>query len=118
MSQYIRAGGYSMWILIALSAVLLVTAILFFRKPTPERLAFLRALSLAQVLATVGGVATNFTTVFYTVAREHGRTGKLEVGWLFHGAGEALTPAGFGFSVLSVIWLIIAVGVRRAHDPS
>jgi hypothetical protein len=64
----------------------------------------------------LGGVATNFTAVFYNVVRRpEGQP--FELDHLLYGFGEALTPAGMGFSLLGLVWLLIAIGVRRAHDP-
>jgi hypothetical protein len=116
MPHFIRAGGAPTWIAIILGIVLLVAAIRFLMAAEPRRLAVLRAMSVAYVLIIVGGVATNFTAVFYGVVEDHERTGKLDPDRLLWGFGEALTTAGLGFTVLGVIWLLIAVGVRRAHD--
>jgi hypothetical protein len=117
MSQYLRAGGYTMWVLIALSAVMITIAIRFLLKPSPARLAMLRALSWVQVLLILGGVATNLIAVCHSVMGEYERTGKILPEIIIAGTGEALTPAGFGFSLLAFVWLIIAVAVRRAHEP-
>ncbi len=117
MSSYLRAGGYTMWILIALSAVMIVIAVQFLRRPSPERLAVLRALSWAQVLVVLGGVATNLTMVCRSVIGEYERTGKVLPEIAFQGFGEAIVPAGFGFSLLAFVWMIIALAVRRAHQP-
>ncbi len=117
MFRYIRAGGYTMWVLIILSAVMITLAIRFLLKPTPERLAVLRSLTWAHILAIVGGVATNLIAVCHSAIEDIDRTGKLDPSILIWGTGEALTPAGFGFSILAFIWLIIALAVRRAHQP-
>ncbi|MEZ4403104.1 MAG: hypothetical protein R3B06_23980 [Kofleriaceae bacterium] len=117
MPHYLRAGGYTTWILLVLGLVLVVTAIRFARSPSPRRLAFLRALSVAYVLFTLGGVATNLTTVFYTVVRTRPPGGALDTDALLFGLGEAITPAGMGLTILGLTWLLVAVGVRRAHEP-
>ena len=116
MPHFIRAGGYPTYIAILLGIVLLVAAIRFLMAAEPRRLAVLRAMSVAYVLLILGGVATNFTSVFYNVVEHHEKTGKLDPDRLLWGFGVALTPAGMGFTILGVIWLLIAVGVRRAHD--
>lgn len=117
MPHYLRAGGYTTWIVIVIGLILLVAAVRFLLAASPRRLAFLRALSVAYVLLILGGVATNFTTVFWNVVRSRPENGPLDVDALLYGFGEALTPAGMGFSILGLIWLLIAIGVRRAHDP-
>ena len=117
MSSYIRSGGYVMWLLMALSAVMIYLAVRFLLKPNPARLAVLRSLSWVQILVTLGGIATNLTTVCKSVRHEYELTGKVEAIIIVQGIGESLTPAGMGFSLLGFVWLIIALAVRRAHEP-
>lgn len=117
MSQHMRAGGYVMWVIAALSIVMLVIAIRFLLKPEPSRLAVLRALTWAFVLTVIGGVVTNFIMVCKSAAGELDRTGALDPRILIQGTGEALTPAGLGFTALAFVWLIIALAVRKAHQP-
>ncbi|MBK9034222.1 MAG: hypothetical protein IPL61_23660 [Myxococcales bacterium] len=116
MPYYLRAGGYTTWLLLLLGVVLLVAAVNFLRSATPRRLAFLRALSAAYLLFTFGGIATNTTVVLWAVAREHKPGEPYDLDILFQGLGEAITPAGVGLTILGLVWLIIAIGVRRAHD--
>lgn len=115
MPYYLIAGGYTTWLLLLLGAVLLVAAIRFLRGPTPRRLAFLRALSVAYVLFTLGGVATNVTVVLWGVTRNRPPGQGLELDALIQGLGEAITPIGVGFTILAMIWVLIAIGVRKAH---
>jgi hypothetical protein len=117
MPHVIRAGGYSTWVIMILGLVLLIAAVRFLITASPRRLAFLRAMSISYVLIILGGVATNFTAVFYGVVRSHPDGTPIDLDALLYGFGEALTPAGMGLSLLGLIWLLIAIGVRRAHDP-
>ena len=117
MPHYLRAGGYITWVIIVLGLVLLIAAVRFLIAASPRRLAFLRAMSVAYVLMVIGGVATNFTTCFYNVVRGHPDGTPIDTDMLLWGCGEALTPVGMGFSILGLVWLLIAIGVRRAHDP-
>lgn len=116
MPYFLVAGGYTTWLLLLLGVVLLVAAVQFVRGATPRRLAFLRALSAAYLLFTFGGIATNVTVVLWAVARRHPPGEPHDLDILFQGLGEAITPAGIGLTILGVVWLLIAVGVRRAHD--
>ncbi len=113
-----RAGGYTMWVLAALSLAMIVIAVRFLLKPSPDRLAVLRSLSWVQVFATIGGVATNFTMVCKSAMHEFDVSGAIKPEILIQGTGEALTPAGMGFSLLAFVWLIIALAVRKAHQPA
>lgn len=117
MPHFLRAGGYTTWVIVVLGLILLIAAVRFLIAASPRRLAFLRAMSVAYVLMVIGGVATNFTTVFYNVVRGHPDGEPIDLDALLYGFGEALTPIGMGFSILGLVWLLIAIGVRRAHDP-
>ena len=116
MPYYLRAGGYTTWILLVLGIVLAIAAARFIRGATPRRLAFLRAGSVAYVLFMFGGVFTNVTVVLWAVTRHRAPGTPIEVDVLLQGLGEAITPAGLGLSILGMVWLMIAIGVRRAHD--
>ena len=118
MANHMRAGGYVMWVLLALSIVMIVIAIRFLLKPTPARLAVLRALSWAHVLTTIGGIATNLIMVCKSAVRDAQESGHLRPEILIQGTAEALTPAGMGFTLLAFVWLIIALAVRKAHEPA
>lgn len=117
MVRYLQAGGYTTWVLIILGVIMLIAAVRFLLAASPRRLAFLRAISVAYVLITLGGTATNFSSVFYTVVKARPEGKPLDLDMLLWGFGEALTPVGMGFSILGLVWLLIAIGVRRAHDP-
>jgi hypothetical protein len=112
-----RAGGYTMWVVAALSIAMIVIAVRFLLRPEPSRLAVLRSLTWVQVLVIIGGVATNFISVCKSAMREFEHSGVLRPEILVQGTGEALTPAGMGFSLLAFVWLVIALAVRKAHQP-
>lgn len=107
-----------MWIIAALSIAMLVVAVRFLLKPTPARLAVLRALSWAQAFAVIGGCATNFIMVCKSAMREFHESGVLRPEILIQGTGEALSPASMGFTILGFVWLMIALAVRKAHQPT
>lgn len=115
MLHYIQAGGWSMIIVIGFSIVLAIAGVRFFLKATPDRLAFVRAMTLAQVFCIAGGVAMNLTTVFWAVVPDD-EAKPIPLHALLVGLGEALTPAGLGLPLLAATWLLVAIGVRRAHD--
>ena len=110
-------GGWVMWVILALSIAMIVIAIRFLLDPTPARLAVLRALSRAQVLTTLGGTATNFIMVCKSAIRDFDQSGHIKPELLILGTGEALSPLSMGFTMLAFAWLIIALAVRKAHEP-
>jgi len=105
-----------MFIVLGFSAVRLAAAGRVFLQATPERLALVRSMTLAQVFSIVCGVATNLTAVCWHVVPEDGKP--IDFHAMVWGVGEALTPAGLGFPLLAATWLLVAIGVRRAHDPA
>jgi hypothetical protein len=113
MIDFFRAGGFSMWIVLALGLAALVLAFGLLRDPEPRRLGVVRALSRAETFAIAGGVASNLMAVFWHIAHDDAAL-RDPAPALFQGLGEAIAPAVLGFTMLSVAWLVVGVAVRRA----
>ena len=113
MAHFIRAGGYPIWIVIVLSVPLLYLGVRFAIAADARRLAILRALTWAQIAAIGSGVTSNVLAVMWHLGR-HLEPGESPLPPLFIGLGEALTPAVLGLSILSVVWILVAFGLRRA----
>jgi hypothetical protein len=82
-------------------------------KPTERRLALMRPLSLA---ALFGGLST-FTVGAAIVLRVIEATATFDTGtWRRIAAGAAESAMGlfFAFGCLTVAWLLVALGLRRA----
>jgi hypothetical protein len=112
MVHFIRAGGYPIWIVIAVAIPLLYLSVRFAISADARRLAILRALTWAQIFAVTSGVAGNVLAVMWNVTRDE-ELMKDPLGPVMHGFGEALTPAVLGLSLLTVTWILIAFGLRR-----
>jgi hypothetical protein len=110
MVDFIRAGGWVMFVLIALGIAMLVPAALFARSATPQRLALIRALTVAMVFAVITGVTTNIATVCHYVV-ENAPKEPLPV--LLQGFAESITTVMLGAGLASVAWILVAFGVRR-----
>lgn len=113
MVDFIRAGGVPIWIVMALAAPLLYLGVRFAIAADARRLAILRALTWAELLAIGAGVASNVLAVMWHLGRRL-EPGDSPLPPLFIGLGEALTPAVVGLSILSVVWILVAFGLRRA----
>jgi hypothetical protein len=109
MLDFFRAGGFSMWIVLAFGLAILASSFALLRDPDPRRLAAVRALTWATVFAIAGGVASNLIAVFSYLARHDDPLRDA----LCQGLAEAFTPAVLGGMMLSVAWLFVAVAVRR-----
>jgi hypothetical protein len=112
MVHFIRAGGYPIWIVIALTLPMLYLAVRFAISLDARRLAMLRALSWAQVFAVTSGVAANFIATLWNAGRWPQADDRVVM--ILIGLGESLTPAVLGLSVLTVVWILITFGLRRA----
>ncbi|MBA3452003.1 MAG: hypothetical protein H0T42_02765, partial [Deltaproteobacteria bacterium] len=70
MLDFIRAGGFNMFILLVLGAVMIATAIRFARNADPHRLSILRALSWALMAATLTGFIAGLIATCKFVIRD------------------------------------------------
>lgn len=115
MVEFMKAGGWSMWFVLLLGLGSLLAAALFVARRDLGKLALVRALSLATVFAVASGLCANVAAVM-TFAPEVPE-GEL-VKAVMHGLAESLAPGILGFTMLSISWLLVAVGTRRAQDHS
>jgi len=112
--EFMRAGGVPIWIVLVFGLVALLTAVLFAWRPSERRAAILRSLSTATVFAILSGFVSCIAAVMFKVP-QHPEWAKSPDRTLIvmTGIGESLTPAILGFTMLSLVWLLAAVGNRR-----
>lgn len=86
-------------------------AILYAIAPTERRLATMRPLSLAAIF----GALTSFVVGAVNILHGIGAMTAGPIGWnnVADGAAESLVPLFIGFSVLTISWLCVALGMRR-----
>ena len=112
MWNLFRAGGFPMFFVVGFGLVALITAFSYAMRPLPEREKFVRWMALATIASVCCGTAADFAAVAHYVAStpmEPARMGAIIV----EGFGESMSPAIFGFSLLSLAAAMIAVGKRR-----
>lgn len=110
--DFIRAGGFNMFILLALGAVALPTAVRFARDADAHRLSLLRALTRAILLsAFVGFVSCLVATAIFVI--EHPDAQKAPLVPLLGGFAESCANLILGGGIAALVWILIAVGVRR-----
>lgn len=116
MLGMLRAGGFNIWILAAIGAVMVWTAIQFARSADPHRLSILRALTVAILVAAFTGFVTGLVSTCQ--ADPAGKPGEL-VATLLAGFAESCANLVFGGALVVVTWVLVAVGVRRMPtDPA
>jgi hypothetical protein len=112
MIEFFVAGGWVMFVILAIAIPMLVAAVKFARDATPHRLSLVRALTTAVVFASLGGVVTDLATV----ARHVSSIPELHkdlVDNLLWGFNESMGPAVLGFPLVAITWILVAFGVRR-----
>ena len=106
---------YVMGFVILVSGVgALGMAIAYAIRPTEQKLALMRPLTLASIFGALcsffGGVAVVLQGLAVTL-EEKGAT--VNVGAVLMGFSETIVPIFVAFAFLSVAWLLVAAGMRR-----
>jgi hypothetical protein len=116
MIGFMRSGGFNMLVLAVLAIPALWTAVGFARNADPHRLSILRALTLAIVFATITGWVTGLVATCRHVAGDPEMM-KEPLGYLLIGFAESCANLVLGGGIVTLAWILIAVGVRRMpHD--
>ena len=113
MVEFMKAGGWSMWLVLIFGLGALVAAGVFVFRRDLGKLALVRALTLATVFAIASGLCGNVAAVMHYAAGETDVATHVVV---MQGLSESLAPGVLGFTLLSISWLLVAVGTRRAQD--
>jgi hypothetical protein len=112
--HFMGEGGWAMWFVLPLGLVTLAVATAFAREPGPKRRDAVRSLSLATSFVIMSALALNLAAVGSKVPNipELANHPRLEL-IVMQGIAESLAPAILGFALLSLAWLIAAIGDRR-----
>lgn len=90
----------------------LVAGIAYAIRPTEQRLALLRPLSLAAIFAAVANLLAGIANALQAIGAPQGGEGTMPPAAVL--LSEAMIPAFIGFACLTVAWLCVAVAIRRA----
>lgn len=100
------------WFGLIVAALPVAGAVAHAVRPTEQRLAALRPLSLAALFATLANLLLSLANSFHAVGPAlQGQPRFPHWSVLF---AEACLPAFVGFTLLTAAWLIMAVTARRA----
>jgi hypothetical protein len=117
MADFMMAGGWSMWFVLGLALAALVSAALFVARADLGKLALVRALTWSTLLGAGAGLFANVAAVMTRAANDPEMSTSPDLHlMIMQGLAEAVTPAILGFSILSISWLLVAVGTRRVQD--
>jgi hypothetical protein len=106
-----------MWVVLLFGLITLVASGLFAFRPDERKIGFIRAMSAATLFSVLSGVSSDLAAVMHKVPQhpEWSKSPELHL-IVMTGIGESLAPAVLGFTLLSLVWMVAAVGVRRlAH---
>jgi hypothetical protein len=114
MLTVFREGGFPMFFLLAFGLLNLIFAARYALAPTTRGLGTTLGLGLATVFTTLTCVFAALAEVGHHAPdyqRAHPGTSFAEV--LAQGAAESMSPAIFGFTLLSLAALLVALGLHR-----
>jgi hypothetical protein len=88
-------------------------AIVYARRPDERRLAFMRPLSLASIFAALCAFTVGVVTILHGIAATQTLSPQ---SWrnIALGTSETFVPLFVAFGCLTVAWLVVALGMRRA----
>jgi hypothetical protein len=96
-------------ILVSLLPLLAGAAYMF--KPTEQRLALMRPMSLAGIFAGLSGTSLGAINTLRGLWLEPPRDARITA----VATAESIVPLFVAFSCLMIAWLCVAVGMRRNH---
>jgi hypothetical protein len=116
MIDFFRAGGFNMFVLAAIGAVMLGTAIRFARNADPHRLSILRALTWTVAFSSFTGFIAGLVATCKFVINDPDAA-KDPLPYLLAGFSESCSNLILGGAIAVITWTLVAVGVRRMpHD--
>jgi hypothetical protein len=117
MMDLIREGGYPMWFVLAFGVLSLAGAARFVRSADRRHLGFVIGMSVATLFSILNGFVADLAAVGHSVGVAYHEYSQLEGGVvriLTKGFAESMSPGIMGFTLLSLTWLVAAVGLQRA----
>ena len=104
-----RQMGLAALFSILVSFLPLIAAGAYLFRPTEQRLAMMRPLSLAGIFAGLNGSTLGAINVLRGFWLEPPRDGRIAI----IGAAESIVPLYVSFSTHMLAWLLVAAGMRR-----
>jgi hypothetical protein len=107
-------GGFSMWVILVVGVLALVSAAGFARRPDEAKLPRIEQLAISVKWSSIAGVATDFAAVGTQIPSrlEWAKSHDLPL-LVLQGFGESMSPLLFGGAFMSAIALLLAAGHGR-----
>jgi hypothetical protein len=103
--------GIAALVSIVVSLLPMLAAANYLFRPTEQRLALMRPLSLAGIFAGLNGTSLGAINTLRGLWLDPPRDGKI----LAIASAESIVPLYVSFSCLMIAWLLIAAGMRRTQ---
>ena len=114
MLTMFQEGGFPMFFLLAFGLLALFFAARYAFAPTQRGLNTTFALSVATGFTAVTGVVTDLAKVGHSAAAyQQAHPDLTFVAILAQGGAESMSPAILGFTMLSLVALLVALGLHR-----
>ena len=101
-------------VIVIFSAGTLAVAGSFAITPLEKRLALVKPCTIATTFAILNSIVSGLCTTFKNVA-DLSQTEEDSFVLLMGGLSEALVLAMFGFTLLTLAWMCVAIGIRRLN---
>ena len=108
-----RQMGLAALFSIIISFLPLIAAGAYLLRPSEQRLAMMRPLSLAGIFAGLNGSSLGAINTLRGLWMNPPRDGTI----IAVGAAESIVPLYVSFSCLMLAWLLVAAGMRRKTNP-
>jgi hypothetical protein len=119
MVNLIRDGGAPMWAILFFGVLDFAAALRFAYRPVRAHLPAIAALGLAVLFSIACGMMADIAAVGSHVARSPQWANHPQIHLvLLQGLAESMAPGILGFSALSLVALLCAVGLRRLGAPT
>ncbi len=114
MLEFMRAGGVGMWFVLLFGLISLGAAVHFALSPDPRRVDSVRDLTRATLFSVGAAMVSGFAAVGSKVPAhpEWAMSPKIHL-IIMEGISESLAGGILGFCLLSLTWMVMAVGHRR-----
>jgi hypothetical protein len=116
MANLILEGGFPVFFLLAFGLCAMAFAVRFATAPSQRVFRTTLALCAATLLTSFNGIFAAFSAVGHQAPeylKHHPESSLSEV--ILLGIGESMSPGILGFTILSLIALILALGVYRQN---
>jgi|GEM_PF-1942369 len=100
------------------SFITLIASVAFLMHPQDSRFATVKALTRATIYATVLGLFSGLVAPFKHCIVEAGNKDAVQMtGTFLQGMIESFVPVIIGFTLLSLSWVVVALGIQRKEHP-